>query len=186
MIISLFWFCAVICSDCSKINIFPCLLKIGLSKHLQIVLKPFCSGVSEDRYHVLSYQILHGMINCFHDSFDIERKRGRKKKRKKPSQCILTVSLTLIEEGQGARAEQLCWFVLARKSSVEGADQAGAKVAKSGCEPHLTLAVHSDKMLKNCFYLWCIQILNNQAIFRGHSVSIFHAGIMLSFLNVHL
>lgn len=172
MIISFFGFCAVICSDCSKTNIFLCLLKIGLSKILKIVLKTFCSSVSEDRYHILSYQVLHGMINGFLGCFAIEGKRGRRKKRKKPHQCILTVSLILVAEGQGARAELLCWFVLARKSSREGADQTGVKAAKSGCEPHLTLAAHSDKMLKKWFYLWWIQILNNEIIFRVHCVTI--------------
>lgn len=63
----------------------------------------------------------------------------------------MTVSLTLRAEGQGARAEPLCWFVLARKSSGEGGDQTGVKAAKSGCEPHLTLAAHSDKMIKSGF-----------------------------------
>lgn len=95
--------------------------------------------------------MIHGMISVFLDFFNIEGKRGRRKKRKKPPQYVLTVSSTLIAEGQGARAEPLRWFVLARKSSREGADQTGVKAAKAGCEPHLTLAAHSDKMLKSGF-----------------------------------
>lgn len=179
---NIFWSCDVICNDCSKTNIFPCLLKIGPSKFLQVVLKLFFSGVSEDRYHVLSYQVLHGMINVFLGFFDIEGKRGKREKKKETPPVYFDCLCDIVEE-QGAKAEPLCWFVLARKSSREGADQTGAKAAKSGCEPHLTLAAHSDNMLKKWFYLWCIQILNNEIIFRGHAVSQFRAGIMLSFLN---
>lgn len=52
------------------------------------------------------------MINVFLGSFNIGKKGGRllqrRKERKKP-QCILTVSLALAAEGQGAGAEPLCW-----------------------------------------------------------------------------
>lgn len=43
------------------------------------MLKPFFSCVSEDRYHILSYQILHGMINDFLDSFNIGRERRKER-----------------------------------------------------------------------------------------------------------
>lgn len=136
---------------------------------LQIMLKPFLSGVLEDRYNTLSYQILHGMINDFLGSFDIERKRERRKERKKKNQCILTVSLTLVAEGQGPRAEPLCCFVLASKSSGEGADLAWCK----SCRIRMWTAFNNGSMLwkdtKKVFFLWCIQILKNKVIFSGHS-----------------
>ena len=87
----LVWFCAVICSDCNKSITFAWLLKINPSKPLRKE-KPFFIGVSDNRYHILNYQILHGMINDFLSSFDIERKRERRKERKKKKvyiHCLL-------------------------------------------------------------------------------------------------
>lgn len=139
---------------------------------LRCMLKPFFSDVWEDRYHILSYQILHWMINDFLGSFNIGKEGGRllqRRKERKKNQCILTVSLALAAEGQGARAEPIVLGCLVSKSSREGADLAWYKSCKNRMWITFNTGSAQRQDTKKVVFLWCIQILNNEVIFSGHS-----------------